>query len=146
MQRPTGYGNYIRNTPGGRVSETPVPCKPVTNDYYSAWQKANPGANIPKRLTVKPSDSSWPSFTNTPFFKAANFAFQPNRKTVVSLDLVSLGGLKDVWFPHFAVLSPNLVVYIDRTDSRGLAVCIRTVAQELSWSARVQTSRRRGMI
>ncbi|KAK2005169.1 hypothetical protein LX36DRAFT_649141 [Colletotrichum falcatum] len=74
----------------------------VIKDYYSDWQKrqADPTAKLPERLTIKPSDSFWPSFKTTPFFKTANFTFKSSRKTVSSIDMVlnkkTLG--KDVWF------------------------------------------------
>ncbi|KAK2053362.1 hypothetical protein LY76DRAFT_668002 [Colletotrichum caudatum] len=70
----------------------------LINDYYDGWKKAHPGASIPERLTINPSDPYWSSFKSTSFFKTANFAFEANKKTVVSLDLVLRQGiLKDLW-------------------------------------------------
>ncbi|KAK2023244.1 hypothetical protein LX32DRAFT_644782 [Colletotrichum zoysiae] len=71
------------------------------NDYFRDWKKLHDNPKTkPERLTVKPSDSFWPAFKNTPFFKAANFTFKTSKKTVVSIDIVSDPGKlrPDLWF------------------------------------------------
>ncbi|KAK2028434.1 hypothetical protein LX32DRAFT_402077 [Colletotrichum zoysiae] len=71
----------------------------VINAYYQHWRRLqnNPGASIPEKLTINPSDPFWSSFQNTPFFKAVNFAFRTERKSVVSMDLVNKWG-RNLWF------------------------------------------------
>ncbi|KAK1987831.1 hypothetical protein LZ30DRAFT_701052 [Colletotrichum cereale] len=61
------------------------------NDYWHDWRKlqADPKTKKPERLTIKPSDSYWPAFKHTPFFKTINFTFRANKKTVVSMAIVS---------------------------------------------------------
>ncbi|KAK1994836.1 hypothetical protein LX36DRAFT_190719 [Colletotrichum falcatum] len=70
----------------------------VVRNYQNDYERrARPGATVPSKLTVKPSDPFWSTFRGTPFFKAANFAFQPNGKSVISIDIVSNWGT-NLWF------------------------------------------------
>ncbi|KAK1999119.1 hypothetical protein LX36DRAFT_743619 [Colletotrichum falcatum] len=73
--------------------------KEVINDYYVDWKKgqADPRAEFPTTVSVKPSNKFWAAFARTPFFKAANYAFRSSRKSVRSVDIVSKYGT-DLWF------------------------------------------------
>ncbi|KAK2000896.1 hypothetical protein LX36DRAFT_390001 [Colletotrichum falcatum] len=71
----------------------------VIQSYSDDWRRRNPGAQYPERLTIRPSDPFWQSFQNTPFFKAATYAFSGSRKSVgyIELDL-HRGIASDLWF------------------------------------------------
>ncbi|KAK1564161.1 uncharacterized protein LY79DRAFT_585279 [Colletotrichum navitas] len=70
----------------------------VLISYYEDWKKhqANPKAQLPKRITVDQSDKFWPTFKNTPFFKAVDYTFKPSKKAVVSMDVGPKSGA-DLW-------------------------------------------------
>ncbi|KAK2000297.1 hypothetical protein LX36DRAFT_699022 [Colletotrichum falcatum] len=54
----------------------------VVTDYFQDWRKLNPKAKFPEKLTITPSSSFWPSFQQTPFFKAVGWTFKGTKKTL----------------------------------------------------------------
>ncbi|KAK2000210.1 hypothetical protein LX36DRAFT_709504 [Colletotrichum falcatum] len=61
------------------------------DQYFENWRKhqVNPGAQRPVKVTINPTDSFWPVFQKTPFFKSANYAFKAAKKTVVMRDWIT---------------------------------------------------------
>ncbi|KAK2036365.1 hypothetical protein LZ31DRAFT_437633, partial [Colletotrichum somersetense] len=68
------------------------PTVEVINRYKSEWQGLHPKNKFPAKVTVTPSDPSWPAFGTTPFFKTANYLFKGDRRVVKSIDIVQKWG------------------------------------------------------
>ncbi|KAK2006071.1 hypothetical protein LZ32DRAFT_623239 [Colletotrichum eremochloae] len=59
---------------------------------YAEWRAASTSGNVrynPLKVTVNPSNKTWRDIRMTPFFKAANFAFEDNEMAVKSVDIIS---------------------------------------------------------
>ncbi|WDK08724.1 hypothetical protein CGRA01v4_00002 [Colletotrichum graminicola] len=68
----------------------------VVNDFFVDWEKLQSKSAQPRppRVTITPSNSYWPSFKNTPFVKAVNYALARYNKMVVSISILTTDNQK----------------------------------------------------
>ncbi|KAK1980318.1 hypothetical protein LZ30DRAFT_133079 [Colletotrichum cereale] len=82
----------------------------VLKDFISDYNKRLANKHAPRQepvtVSVEPSDSFWPAFRQTPFFKTVNYIFRDENKIVDKLEIVitevktddELRHQADIWF------------------------------------------------